>query len=46
MNMFTKRGRVGTYNEDLPIIELHDPLIMWFCEVTLDRLNTFHLHLH
>ena len=33
--MANKIGRMVTYNEELPLVELHDPSIMWFCEVTL-----------
>ena len=34
MSMATKLDRAGIYNEELPLIKLHNPSIMWFCEVT------------
>ena len=34
MNVVAKFGRVVTCNEGIPPIELHDPLIILFCEVT------------
>ena len=32
--MAIKLGKVVTHNEELPLKELHDHSIMWFCEVT------------
>ena len=32
--MATKFGCVVKYNEEFSLTKLHDPLIMWFCEVT------------
>ena len=34
MSMATKRGRFGTYNEELLLIKFHDLSIKWSCEVT------------
>ena len=33
MPMVAKLGRVVTYYEGLLPIKLHDPLIMWACEI-------------
>ena len=34
MSTTTKLGKVVTYGKGLPPIQLHDPLIMWSCEMT------------
>ena len=39
MPMTTKFGRVLTYHEGLPSIKSHDPLIMWFCEITQQTIS-------
>ena len=31
--MTTKPGKVVIYHEELPLIKLLDPSIMWFCKV-------------
>ena len=33
--MANKIDRMVTYSEEFPLVELHDPSIMWFCGVTL-----------
>ena len=40
MPMTTKFGRVLTYHEGLPSLKSHDPLIMWFCEITQQTIST------
>ena len=37
-NMTTKPSRVVTYNEALPFIKLHNPLIMWSSDVDLSYM--------
>ena len=32
--MATKLSRVKTYHAELPFVKIHDPSIIWFCEVT------------
>ena len=32
--MVTKQDRVVTYDEELPLIKVHNRSIRWFCEVT------------
>ena len=34
MSMATKLGRVVTYNDVLPSIKSHDPLMTWSCDIT------------
>ena len=34
MSMTTKLDRVGIFNEELPFITSHNPLIRWSCKVT------------
>ena len=33
MSLFTKPVTVVAYRKEIPPINLHDPLIMWSCEV-------------
>ena len=34
MSVATKLGRMGINNKDLPLVNSHNPLIMWYCKVT------------
>ena len=42
--MVTKLGRVVTFHEELPLIELHDPSMTCFVR-SRDKLNATYLHL-
>ena len=44
--MANKIDRMVTYSEEFPLVELHDPSIMWCCGITLqikDFLSPFGL---
>ena len=43
MSMATTLIRMGTYHEELPFIESHDPLIKWSCKI-IRRTKKIYFH--